>query len=94
MRKGPPQFPSPRDIAPVMNAVRQYIPMDTPLIYGMRFSLVKHTPNFRLMGVTKEIPWTVDVYRGHFYHVQVEGWSEQLRSIPILISFLRRHLEV
>lgn len=93
MRKGSPKFLQPSDVAPVMNAVKKYIPMDVPLMYGHGQSL-KHVPHFRLKGVTHEIAWTVDIYRGNFYNVQIDGWSEQFKSIPSLVSFLWKRLEV
>jgi hypothetical protein len=93
MRKGTPKYPQPRDVGPVMQALLHYIPTDASPVYGRHESL-KHTPCFRVKGVTNEIPWTVDIYRGHFYHVQVEEWSEPLRTVPALISFLWKRLSI
>ena len=93
MRKGAPKYPQPRDVAPVFQAIKQFIPMDSSPVYGMWHSL-KNVPCFRLRGVTKEVLWTVDVYRGHFYHVQIDGKSETIKSIPALVVFLRQRLQV
>lgn len=93
MRKGSPKFPQPRDVGPVMLAIRKYIPMDVPLMHGMRESL-KHVPNYRLKSQTNEIEWCVDIYRGHFYNVSVQDSTEICRTIPSLVSYLRRMLGI
>ena len=93
MRRRPYKLLQPREVSPVMKAIRELIPMDVPLMYGHGQSL-KHVPHFRLKSQTNEIEWTVDVYRGHFYRVQVEGWSETFRTVPTLISFLWQHLSI
>ena len=92
MRKGRPKYPQPRDVGPVMRALEIHIPVDEPLIYGMRES-VKHVPNFRIQGITNGITWTVDVYRGGFCHAQVGEQSERFNSIMLLINFLRVYLK-
>ena len=92
MRKGNSKSPlQPSEVAPVMKAVRELVPMDVPLTYGHGHSL-KHVPNFRLKSQTNEIEWCVDIYRGHFYHVTVGGSSEICKTIPILVSHLWRML--
>lgn len=93
MRKGRPKYPQPRDVAPVMNALRQHIPMDVPWAYGMRESL-RHVPNFRIKAYTNEIMWTVDVYKGHFYHVTIGNSMEIFATIPTLISYMWRVLGI
>lgn len=95
MRKGNLKSPlQPSEVGLVMKMIRELIPTDVPLVCGHGHSIVKHTPHFRLKGITKDIPWIVDIYRGHFYHVQIDGWSEQFRSIPTLVCFLRQRLDI
>jgi hypothetical protein len=93
MRKGRPKYPQPRDVTPVMRALQLHIPMDTPLMYGMRESL-RHVPNFRIKAATNEIVWVVDVYKGHFYHVAVGDSTEVHTTIPALINHLWRGLGI
>ncbi len=93
MRKGTPKPPRPRDVAPVMNALRRHIPMDSPIMCGMRESL-KHIPNFRIKGFTNEVPWTVDVYKGDFYYVSVKDTTEIHQTIPSLIRYLWKTLGI
>jgi hypothetical protein len=65
--------------------------MDAQWQYGMRESL-RHVPNFRIKALTNEIPWVVDVYKGHFYHVTTRGSTEICRTIPALVTYLWRVL--
>ena len=76
-----------------MLAIRKYIPMDVPLMHGMRESL-KHVPNYRLKSQTNEIEWCVDIYRGHFYNVSTQDSTEICRTIPSLVSYLWRMLGI
>jgi hypothetical protein len=94
MRKtSTPRYPQPRDVAPVKRALEQYIPMEAPLQYCMRFS-IKNTPNFRLQSQTNEIVWYVDVYKGHYYHVTINSSTEVCRTIPALVTYMWRRLGV
>jgi hypothetical protein len=93
MRKGRPKYPQPRDVGPVVQALRLHVPMDAPMAMGMRESL-SHVPNFRLIAQTNEIQWTVDVYKGPMYHVQIRSQSERFVSIPPLIQFIFKWTKV
>ena len=93
MRKGRPKYPQPREVGPVIRALQLHIPVDAPLMLGMRESL-KHVPNYRIRGITGGIEWMVDVYRSGFCHVQVQGgWSEQFKAIPPLVTYLKLRLK-
>jgi hypothetical protein len=93
MRKGLLKPPRPKDVKPVLRALVQHIPMDAPLMYGMRES-IRHVPNFRIKAQTNEIEWFVDIYKGSFYHVSVKGSKEIFTTIPTLVTYLWRMLGV
>ena len=71
--------------------LQRAIPIDSPLAEGLRES-GKLIPNWWFSGITEGVGWIVDVYRGGYCYVAVGKSSENLRSIPAVIRFLRTHL--
>jgi len=92
VRKRIHAYPKPVEIAKVMRALENCVPVDAKPETGWRESL-NLVPNYRIRGTTQEIDWTVDVYCGKYYVVSVGSrLPEECKSIPQLIGHLRRML--
>lgn len=93
MRNLTKRFPKVKDIAFVQRTL-DLVPTDAPLSGGWRES-EKGVPNFRFLGQTNQIRWTVDVYAGKFYTAQVgDRLMEQCDSLPSVLMYLFRMLRV
>lgn len=91
MRKGRPKYPQPKEIVPVIRSLEKHIPTEVPLSYEKRESL-NHVPNFRVRGEVEGVGWTVDIYKGGYFHVQVMDDSERFDHLPLVLNFLRARL--
>ena len=88
------RYPKPGDIALVGGVLNRCVPSDSG-ITGERRVSIKLVPNFRFMGVTAEVPWSVDVYFGQYYVAMVGGYAAEVhKTIPSLILYLHRALGV
>jgi len=76
-----------------VTTLRQTIPSDRPKC-AIRESL-NGRPNLRYQAETNGLPWTVDIYLGHYYRAHVgSATGEVFRSLPSLIGYLTRTLGV
>jgi len=77
----------------VVSALRSFIPSVQP-VCAFRKS-ASGRMNLRYQANTNGLPWTVDLYQGHYYRAHVgTGIGEVLRSVPALIGYLKRTLGV
>lgn len=89
-RRRPPKM---RSTAIVISALRNYVPSSEPRC-EFRYS-ERGVPNVRYEAETNNIPWTVDIYMGHFYRAHISGHTgEVFRTIPALLGYLLRSLHV
>ena len=94
MRASRPRFPHSRDIDFVRVILQRNIALDTPLKEGWRYSL-KNVPNYRLESRSRRVQWTVDVYAGMHLVITIgDRYTQICKSVPSMVSFLRRMLRV
>ena len=67
------------------------VPQDCAPEYFWRESLNGNT-HVRYRGTTRGQVWTVDIYAGKFYRLEVSGISEVARSPESAVLALRRYL--
>ena len=89
-----PRYPPLYRMHQALGALRVHVPTDAPITSHWRQSL-QGTPNLRVIGTTHGDAWTVDVYSGNFYRVQIQNAaSEVCRSIPEAVGYLRLRLNL
>jgi hypothetical protein len=93
MRTIAKRYPRKKDVAITLRTLQACIPMDRKPMGELRFSQ-SGAPNYRLSCTTNEKMWTVDLYSGQYYVVQVAGLTEIQNSLPSLVAFLCRMLKV
>jgi hypothetical protein len=92
MRTRTPRYPKAQSLIPVIVALAGGIPADETPRYEWRLS-DQGTPHLRFAATTRNLPWLVDIYSGHFYRAQVGNQlSEVCRSLPSLTGYLLRML--
>jgi hypothetical protein len=83
--------PKVRSLLIVVGALQANIPSSAPECTLRKSE--NGVPNVRYAATTKDIPWIVDIYMGHYYRVQVgNNIGEVFRSIPPLLGFLIHQL--
>ena len=78
-----PLAPKMRSLVIATSALRNCIPSTEPRCEFRRSE--NGVPNLRYQTETKGIPWTVDIYLGHFYRAQVG--NGRLKSLTGRFSF-------
>jgi hypothetical protein len=77
----------------VMYTLRANVPSSPPVCVYRRSESGRL--NLRYQAETNGLPWTVDIYQGHYYRARVgSAMGDILRSLPSLIGYLCRYLGV
>jgi hypothetical protein len=77
----------------VVGALQANIPSTAPVCTPRKSE--NGVPNLRYAATTKNVPWIVDIYMGHYYRAQVDNnIGETFRSIPALMGFLIHQLDL